>query len=175
MPCWMICSLRHRNQRSLDAEPATFNSRFRCKRRRSLECLDELGPAIGIAGVVERVHANEDVIGPEHFCPREGERQHDRIPRGYIGRRYRAGMRPVLGHLAIPEQRRAAERREINRQLAVRSRAKRLGNLARRENLMAVALAVIHRQCINLEPGVPRKRRLRYRNRARRSATRLPC
>src|SRR5687767_6844312 len=57
-------SLRHRNERRLNAKLRAFDSRFGRKPGCSLECLDELGPAIGISRVVERVDADEDVIRP---------------------------------------------------------------------------------------------------------------
>ncbi len=112
----MICGLRHRNQRRLDPKPSAFDARLGRQLRGSLECLDELRTAIGISRVVERVDADEDVVGAEHFRPCERERQHHGIARRHVGRRNRIRDRPALRHLAIAEQGRSAERREIDRQ-----------------------------------------------------------
>src|SRR3954447_12554692 len=46
--------------------------------RHRLVVADVLRPAIGIAGVVQRIHADEDVGGAEHLRPREAEGEEDR-------------------------------------------------------------------------------------------------
>ena len=49
--------------------------------------LDEFRPAIGIARVVERVHADEDVGRFQHLGPRQRERKEDRVARRNVGDR----------------------------------------------------------------------------------------
>ena len=61
-----------------------------------LERRDVLGPAVGIARVVERVHADEDVAAREHLGPRQRERQEDRVARRHVcDRDFRAVGRDV--------------------------------------------------------------------------------
>ena len=78
--------------------------------RERFERAHELGTAIGIAGVVERVHANDDVVGAEHFGPAERERQEDRVARGHVRRR-NVGRRKIAiaRDVDIRRQRRSAE------------------------------------------------------------------
>ena len=59
----------------------------RRQRRQLLERRDELRAAVGIAGVVERVDADDDVVRAEHFGPAERQRQEDRVARRHVGRR----------------------------------------------------------------------------------------
>src|SRR5687767_6242648 len=66
---------RHRYERRLDAKLAALDARFRRELRGAFERFDVLGPAIWIARIIERVHADEDVIRADHFCPRERDRQ----------------------------------------------------------------------------------------------------
>ena len=135
-----------------------FDARLGRERRGSLERLDELRPAIGISRIVERIDADEDVVRAQHFRPRQRQRQHHRVARGHVGRRDGIRIGSALRHLAVAEQRRSAERREIDRKLAMRFRAERLGNLARRQNLVGVPLAVLDRQRVDVEAGLARER-----------------
>src|SRR5262245_42246414 len=65
--------LRHRYQRRLDAEAAALDASLRRERRGPLEGLDELGTAIGVTRIVERIDADEDVVRAQHFGPRQRE------------------------------------------------------------------------------------------------------
>src|SRR5262245_1352549 len=65
--------------RTLDAGP-------RRDGREMLEGADELRPAVRVARVIERVHADDEVVSAEDLRPAEGEREEDRVPRGDVGR-----------------------------------------------------------------------------------------
>ena len=62
-------ALRQRDERRLHAKSGAFDTCTRRKRCERLEGMDEFGPAIGVTGVVERVDADDDVRGLEHFGP----------------------------------------------------------------------------------------------------------
>ena len=74
------------------------------------ERCDELRPAIRIAGIVQRVHADDDVGCADDFGPAERKREHDRVPRRHVG-----GRNPGRSEIAIARdsvvrrQRRAAD------------------------------------------------------------------
>ena len=55
--------------------------------RHLLERLDVLGPAVGVAAVVEGVDADEDVVCFEHLGPGERDREEDGVARGHVGDR----------------------------------------------------------------------------------------
>src|SRR5438132_754601 len=74
-------------KRRVNPECAALNTFCGGERRQLLERRNVFGPAVGIAGVVERVHADEDVACAEHFSPSERERQKYRVPRRDVGRR----------------------------------------------------------------------------------------
>ena len=145
--------LRHRDQRRANAKAAAFDASLRRKPGEVLECLDELRPAIRIARVVERVHANEDVVRAEHFRPCQRQRQHDGIARRHIRRRNRVRRRAALRHLSVAEQRGTAERRQVDADFAMRLTSQRLRNVSRGENLVRVTLSVLHRQRVEVEPA----------------------
>ena len=91
-----------------------------------LERGDEFGPAVGIAGVVDRVDAAEDVARAEHFGPAQRERQHDGVARGHVGDRD-AGCRPSVssGTSMSVGQRGAADAAQVDVDGLVRDRAER--------------------------------------------------
>ena len=75
---------------------------------------DEFRPAVGIAGVVERVDADDDVVGAEHLGPAERQRQENRVPRRHVGRRNLRGVEvAIVRHGRARGQRRAADRPQI--------------------------------------------------------------
>ncbi len=78
--------LRHRDERRLNAKAPAFDAGLGRQPGRVLERLDELRPAIGIAGVVEGVDADEDIAGAQHLRPRQRQRQHHRIASRHIRR-----------------------------------------------------------------------------------------
>ena len=122
----------------MDAKPRAFDAGARRHRRQRLERGDELGPAVGIAGVVERVHADDDIVRAEHFGPAERQRQEDGVARRHVGRRdVGRGQVAVARHRNVGRQRRAADRAQIERQLEVRRDAERRRDAPRRRQSRA--------------------------------------
>ena len=116
---------------------------------------DEFRPAVRIAGVVERVHADDDVAGAEHLGPAEREREKDRVSRRHVGRTGcpAAARSRSCGHRRHPtsatSRRTRADRssaRGAARRRALRRRPRAAATLAR------VPLAVADRQRVQLEP-----------------------
>src|SRR5690349_15909740 len=64
---------------------AAFDGSFGGEVGYALERVDEFGAAIGIAGVIERVHADEDAGAFEDLGPCEGEGEKDRVAGRDIG------------------------------------------------------------------------------------------
>ena len=121
--------LGERDQRRVDAEAArALDARLGGEIGQPLEGLDELGPAIGIAGLVERVHADEDVLGAQRLGPGERVAEKDGVARGHVGDRNAGAdglVAPALGHRDVVGQRRAADGAEIEPQREVRDGAER--------------------------------------------------
>ena len=67
--------LRHVNERREDAQPRAFDSGPRRQRGEPFERLEVFRPAIRIARVVERVHAEHDRLGPDDLRPGQRERR----------------------------------------------------------------------------------------------------
>ena len=59
-----------------------------------LEGGDELGAAVGVAGVVDGVDADEDVGRAAHLGHRQGEAQEDGVAGGHVGDRDLAAVTP---------------------------------------------------------------------------------
>src|SRR5882672_2339352 len=74
------------DERRVHTESRAFDAVARRHGRQMLERGEELRPAVGIAGVVERVHADEEVVRAEDLGPAKRERQEDRVARGHIRR-----------------------------------------------------------------------------------------
>ena len=88
------------DQRRMDAERAAFHSGPRTKRGDLLERPDELGPAIGIAGIVERVDADHEITCAEDLGPGERQRQKNGVPRGHVRHRdARRGQVAAVRHI----------------------------------------------------------------------------
>ena len=115
------------------------------------------GRQSGIAGIVERVDADDDVARVEHFGPAERERQEHRVARRHVGRGNLRGIdRPILRHRQIARQRRAAERGQVHGDLDVAGDAERPRDRARRLDLARVPLAVRDGERVQAEPFGPR-------------------
>ena len=65
---------RELKKRSKNAKGPALDAGPRGQQRHAFECLEILGPAVGIAGVVERVHADGDGLSPQSLGPGERER-----------------------------------------------------------------------------------------------------
>ena len=85
-PSLTISALRQSQQRRVDLQArAALDAGFGRQVRHALVGLDELGTAVGIARVVERVHADEDVGRFQHLGPRQRERKEDGVARRDVG------------------------------------------------------------------------------------------
>jgi hypothetical protein len=111
-----------------------FDAGPRRQPRQLLERADEFGPAVGIAGVVERVDADEDVRRAEHLGPSHGDGQEDRVAGRHVGARDDARIdRLILRHVdLLRRQRRSADARQVEVDLEVAFRANCPGNDAAR-------------------------------------------
>ena len=79
---------REFDQRRVDTNArAPLDAGFGGEVAHLFESMNELGPAIRIAGVIERVDADVDVVGFEHFGPCQRERKKDRVARRHVGDR----------------------------------------------------------------------------------------
>ncbi len=73
--------------------------------RHLLVRLDVLGSAVRIPAVVERVDADEDVLGLEDLRPREREGQEDGVSRGYVGDRDARNGPSLISRVALWDSR----------------------------------------------------------------------
>ena len=62
-----------------------FNASFGGEIGHALKGFDVLGAAVRIAAVVERVHADENVLRPEDLSPGESEREKNCVAGGDVG------------------------------------------------------------------------------------------
>src|SRR5207249_2289564 len=114
------------DERGVDAEVAlALDAGLGRQIGQLLERLRELRPAIGIAGVIDRIDADEDILGAQHFRPGEPTRGEDdgpgrdRPPRlAARGGAWRGGEKPAPWRLpasATPGERsRGASRRRAS-------------------------------------------------------------
>src|SRR5438874_2605038 len=79
--------LRLVDQRCQHAYGVSFNSTLERQRRRLLERLDELRPAIGVAAVVEGVDAEVAGSGVSRLAHSHRHGQEDEVAGGYVGGR----------------------------------------------------------------------------------------
>jgi hypothetical protein len=127
------------DQRRQDAQPPALDASLGGQPREMLERAKILGATVGIAGVIQRIHTNDDGLRADHFRPGKRQRQKHGVPRGHIGGRDVAGVqRPVLRNDAIAHQRRAADLGQRDVQLEMTHDTKRLRNIARRFDLARV-------------------------------------
>ena len=133
-------------------DPCAFDAGLGRQLRQPFERRDELGPAVGVTGVVERVHADEDVMSVQCFRPRERERQEHRVAGRHVGGGDVAGVqRAVLGDVNRVGQRRPAKGRQVDRQLDVAHGSERPCDGPCRLDLASMPLAVEDRQRIHVE------------------------
>jgi hypothetical protein len=72
---------------SFNVKAIAFYARFGSTVYCQLKCCDEFWSAVGITGVIDSVHADENVLCADRFRPAYRKCQHDNIPRRYIGDR----------------------------------------------------------------------------------------
>ena len=159
---------------------AAFDARPRRQRRELLERRDELGPAVGIAGVVERVDADDDVASRRALRPsraRATGRSCCAPARRWTGMSCRRRV-AILRDGAVADERRAAECAQVD----VSSRCRTTPSAARRARAASTSrawtLAVADRQRVQrrspralrdrrggvrIEPAAEKQRRLALR------------
>ena len=140
--------------------PSTAGSRREIGER--LERRDELGPAIRISRVVERVHADEDVARAAHLGQRERVREKDRVARRNVRDRNsgcdpRALWEPRCSAVSAdpPNARRSMST------IWCRSTPYARATAACGFDLVLVALAVSKRECIHVVSVAARERERR--------------
>ena len=125
------------------------------------ERFDEGGATVGVAGIIERVDADEQVVRARRLGPGEREAQEHRVARGDVGDG-NALAHPVLGHVDIVGERAAAEGRQVERQddVPIRKRGRDApGGL----QLDAVALVIVDRERKHLIALLARQRGTNHR------------
>jgi hypothetical protein len=139
----------------VNPERLSVHTPRRGERRETLEGGDVFGTAIGIAGVVERVDPDEDVVGTERLRPAERERQEDRIARRDVGGGDIPGIRPpgeaILWYRDVRGERGAADGREVDRDFEMPLHAEPRRDGPRRLELAGMALPVPDGQCMKPE------------------------
>ena len=139
--------LAERDERRVNPEARALDAVAGAEVRDTLEGGDELGPAVGIAGVVERVDADHDVVRAEHFGPSHRERQEDRVARRHVGGRDRLRVEVASARdVEVRGERRSADRPKVEIHLEMPLDAERARDRARRVDLARVPLAVVDRQ-----------------------------
>ncbi|EAT09859.1 hypothetical protein SKA58_05360 [Sphingomonas sp. SKA58] len=152
--------LGHILQRGVDADRMPLHPRLGGERRHLLESVDKFGPAIGIARVIERIDADEDVARPRDLRQPQCQRQEDRVARWHIGDGDVAAH-PTLGHGYVGRQRRSAKGGEVERQDDVTDRVERLRHARGGAQFDAMALVIVDRQ---REEAITRLARQRTRH-----------
>src|SRR6185369_13483581 len=82
----------HLDEGRVETKPGALDAGAGRDVRERLERAREFGPAVRIAGIVERVDADDEIVRPDDFGPSEGEGEKDRIARRNIGRRDPGGV-----------------------------------------------------------------------------------
>ena len=133
---------------------AAFHAGFGGQITHALEGPDVFGAAIGVAGIIESVDADEDVVGFENLGPGEGEGEEDGVPRGYVGDRDPATHGPFVaafGDGDFVRERGMAEHAEIDSGHAMIGCAKGGRHLFGRVEFDAMTLAVVEGKRITIE------------------------
>ncbi len=152
--------LRHPKERRADRGPAALHARLRSELADLLEGTEERRAAVGIAGGVEGVRADDDLSGARRFRDGEGEREKERVAGGHIRHGDRGlSERPFRDGEPVVCQRRASERSEAgNPEDAVRGHAVSPGEPPRRRELHPVPLPVVERDRVDPPAPVREKR-----------------
>lgn len=125
----------------------------------ALEGGDELRAAVGIAGIVDGVHANEDVAGLGDLGVSGGEGEKDEVAGGDVGDGDAVGHvsgGAILGNIDVGGERGAADGTEVDGDDAVVDRAENARDLLGGDEFVAVALAVIEGEGVTCESGLAR-------------------
>ena len=116
----------------MDLEAPALDARLGREPGEVLERGDELRPAIGIPGIIHRIHADEDIPRADDLRPAEREREHHGVARGHVGDRNARARRLGNRERRIGE-RRSADAGEIHPHDAMLARAERRRDARRRE------------------------------------------
>src|SRR5579871_691012 len=150
---------RHANQRNMNFQAgAALDACLGGEIGHALISLDVFEAAIGIAGVIERIHSNEDAGRAEYLRPRERKRKKDGVARGHIGDRNTAThLREfaVFGHFDVAGERRATENPEIDVRGQMLDSAETAGDATGRFEFHAMALTVVERKSIACKAILP--------------------
>src|SRR5581483_9401357 len=142
---------------------ASFDAGLRRQPRHDLERGDELGTAVGVTAVVDRVHAEEHVTRADDLCVRQRERQEDRVAGGHVRHRDVFGIDvPALRYRDVVGERRPAEGAEVDVDDAVLAHTELPSDRGRRVELDGVPLAVAEAEGVHVETvplGDGRRRR----------------
>src|SRR2546422_5348132 len=156
------------DERGVDLQPRALDAGPGRELRHLLEGREILRPAVRVAAVVERVHADEAIVRLQGLRPGEREAEEDRVARGDVGRRARLRLRreqprAVLRHRHVGSERRAAELAQVELHDLVPRDAHRPGDALRALELVDVALAVAEAERAQLVAFVPSDREHRRR------------
>ena len=135
----------------MDAKLAlVFNGGFGGQVGQMAEGLDEFGPAIRIAAVIEGIDADEDVEGIEGFGPAQSKSKENSVAGGYVGNgnlvlRWVEG---IFGHTDIVGKGRMAYPAEIEGNGFVVGQGEEAGDVAGGIDFETVALAIIDGEAV---------------------------
>src|SRR5450759_1645481 len=157
--------LCHGEEGRSDPEASALAPGFRPEPRDTLEGGEELGAAVGVAGIVERIRADDDLRRAPRLGKGEGEGEEERVSRGHVRHGDpRLPERLLRNADRAVRQRRTAERAEgRDRDHAVRGNAVVPRESARRLQLDAVALAVVEGERVDGPAPARRERETRRR------------
>ena len=141
----------------MDREGIAANTLFRAQPRGFGETGNEFGTAIGIAGIVQRIHTDEDVARMRSLGKGGRQCEKHEIARRDIGDG-NILPHPAFGHVDIRGQRRTAELAQVQRQFDMAFYAKLFRNRAGRLELANMALPVIDGERVYFEAALARER-----------------
>ena len=135
----------------MNAQMVSFDPRLGRQIGHGFKGGDVFGAAIRIAGIVDRIHADEDVLATQDLGPGKGQRQHDGVAGRHVGNG-NARLDTVGGHgdRGIG-QGRAAKLGDAEIDHPMFARAERLNHAFGGFQLGVVALAVIKRQTVRFK------------------------
>ncbi len=142
--------LAHGDQRRMNLKlRRAFSARLRREIRHLRESLNKLRPAIRIARIINRIHANEDIRSVADFRVRQRERQKNGVARRNISDGNTGGhgaFLTVFRNLNLRRQGRSAKNAEINPGDSKFLRAQLRRYLPRRFHLDHMPLPIIKGQ-----------------------------
>src|SRR3984957_20824904 len=123
--------------------------------RHLLERRDEFRTAVRVTRIIDRVDADEYVRAFQHLRPRHRERKENSVARGDV--RYRNPAADFFDRLMfrnrqVRSQRASSKHAEVDLRDAMLSGMEERRHAARREKLDQVALPVVERERITIEP-----------------------